>query len=70
MLDVLEENPLKHKTLKGFWIIQTFNDQQRKMYNEKANRCIDRILSIDQPYVSPIVTDKRERKLNLELNWG
>ena len=54
MLDMLEEKPLKHKTLRDFWRIQTLNDQQRKMYDEKSNSCPDRIVSISQPYVRPI----------------
>lgn len=46
MLDLLENNPLPHKTMRQFWIIQTLNDQQRHMYNEKVNRCEHRIVSI------------------------
>ena len=33
MLDLLSINPLPHRTMRDFWIIQTLNDQQRMMYN-------------------------------------
>lgn len=58
MLDMLDENPLEYKQKRQFWIIQTLNQQQRKMYKEKTNRCDDRILSISQPHVRPIVRGK------------
>lgn len=63
MLDVLEEITLKHKSLREFWIIQTLNDQQRKMYDERTSRCPDRIVSISQPYVRPIVRGKTGKKV-------
>ena len=70
MLDMLEENPLRHKTLREFWIIQTLNDQQRKMYDEKSNSCPDRIVSISQPYVRPIVRGKAGRKVEFGTKLG
>ena len=70
MLDMLEENPLKHKTLREFWIIQTVNDQQRKMYDEKSNSCPDRIVSISQPYVRPIVRGKTGKKVEFGTKLG
>ena len=70
MLDMLKENPLKHKTLREFWIIQTLNDQQRKMYDEKSNSCPDRIVSISQPYVRPIVRGKAGKKVEFGTKLG
>lgn len=70
MLDMLEEIPLKHKSLREFWIIQTLNDQQRKMYDEKTSRCPDRIVSISQPYVRPIVRGKTGKKVEFGTKLG
>lgn len=47
-------NTLYHKTL----IIQEICRQQWEMYNQKSNRVDDRIVSIKQPHVRPIVRGK------------
>jgi len=70
MLDMLEENPLEYKQMRQFWVIQTLNEQQRKMYREKTNRCDDRILSISQPHVRPIVRGKQGRKVEFGSKLG
>lgn len=54
--------------------IKEFNDQQKKMYDEKTHSCADRIASISQPHVRPIVRGKQGKavefgsKLGLSLN--
>jgi len=63
MLDMLDKNPLPHKTMRDFWVIQTLNDQQREMYDNKEHSCDDRIVSICQPYVRPIVRGKAGKKV-------
>ena len=70
MLDLLSPNPLPHKTMRQFWIIQTHNDQQRLMYNEKINRCDHRIVSISQPHVRPIVRGKQGKKVEFGAKLG
>lgn len=70
MLDMLSENPLSHQTMKDFWVIQLVNDQQRYMYTNKTNRCDDRIVSISQPHVRPIVRGKAGKKVEFGSKLG
>lgn len=70
MLDLLEHNPLPPKTMRQFWIIQTLNDQQRYMYNEKVNRCEHRIVSISQPHIRPIVRGKQGKQVEFGAKIG
>ena len=71
MLDMLgEENPLGYKRMREFWIIQTVNDQQRQMYDRKENRCDDRIVSLSQPYVRPILRGKSGKKVEFGMKVG
>jgi hypothetical protein len=70
MLDRLEENPLSHKEMRDFWVIQTVNDQQREMYDNKTHHCKDRIVSIAQPYVRPIVRGKAGKKVEFGTKIG
>lgn len=72
MLDVLgtKQNPLKYRTMKDFWVIQLLNDQQRFMYDNKSNRCKDRIVSISQPHVRPIVRGKTGKKVEFGSKLG
>jgi len=70
MLDHLPINPLAHRIMRDFWIIQTLNDQQRMMYNEKINRCDHRIVSIGQPHVRPIVRGKQGKKVEFGAKLG
>jgi len=55
------EFPLKHKHQRQYWIIQQVYAQQRHMYETKAKRCDDRMVSISQPHVRPIVRGKAGR---------
>ena len=70
MLDMNEEFPLSFNEAQQFWVIQTLNGQQRKMYNEKSNRCDDRIVSIRQPHVRPIVRGKQGKKVEFGSKLG
>jgi len=54
--------PLEHKLLRKYWIIQHVYRQQEEMYRIKVKSCSDRIVSIAQPYVRPIVRGKAHRK--------
>lgn len=68
MLDSLAGKaiPLSHKRLRQYWIIQTLFAQQRMMYETKSQRCDDRIVSINQPHVRPIIRGK----LNKAVEFG
>lgn len=59
---ILDENPkenlLAHKDLKMLWIIREVYRQQEYMYRERCNSIADRIVSIYQPHVRPIVRGK------------
>lgn len=70
MLDMLDENALSYNQMRQFWIIQTLNDQQRKMYREKEHRCDDRIVSISQPHVRPIVRGKQGKSVEFGSKLG
>ena len=72
MLDLLgvNQNPLNHRTMRDFWVIQVLNDQQRFMYDNKSKRCDDRIVSISQPHVRPIIRGKAGKKVEFGSKLG
>jgi len=51
-------SPLKAHDLKTFWIIQEIYRQQKQMYDNQTHQVSDRIVSVAQPYVRPIVRGK------------
>ena len=53
--------PLPRWLLYRYWVIQHVYEQQRQMYRNKRHRCDDRIVSISQPYVRPIVRGKQDK---------
>jgi len=55
--------PLKHKHQRQYWIIQQVYAQQKQMYDTKSKRCDDRMVSISQPHVRPIVRGKAGRNV-------
>lgn len=63
MLDSLADKaiPLSRKRLRQYWIIQTLYTQQSLMHKTKTQRCDDRIVSISQPYVRPIIRGKQNK---------
>jgi len=66
--------PLPRWLLYRYWVIQHVYAQQRDMYKNKSRRCDDRIVSISQPYVRPIIRGKLDKpvefvaKLSVSLN--
>jgi len=54
--------PLKHKYQRTLWIIRELYDQQRWMYDHRRHQVSDRIVSISQPYVRPIVRGKAGKR--------
>ena len=53
--------PLAYSLLRKYWIIQHVYAQQEAMYRLKCKRCDDRIVSIHQPHVRPIVRGKANK---------
>jgi IS5 family transposase len=53
--------PLPRWLLYRYWVIQHVYAQQWEMYRNKCRRCDDRIVSISQPYVRPIIRGKLDR---------
>ena len=63
LLDILAGTgiPLPYRKLRQYWIIQHIYLQQEGMYRSKTRRCDDRIVSISQPHVRPIVRGKSSK---------
>ncbi len=55
--------PLSRGLLYRYWVIQHLYAQQWEMYQTKSRRCDDRIVSISQPYVRPIIRGKLDRSV-------
>ena len=53
--------PLPRWLLYRYWVIQHVYEQQWEMYRNKRRRCDDRIVSISQPYVRPIIRGKLDK---------
>ncbi len=47
--------PLEYRLQRQYWIIQLLYHQQEEMFQKKERRCEDRIVSVFQPHVRPIV---------------
>ena len=68
--------PLVYKRQRQYWIIQQLYAQQDKMYTSGQKRCDDRIVSISQPHVRPIVRGKASKKtefgakINVSMSEG
>jgi len=72
MLDLLDGRvfPLPHNYQRQLWIIHTLYDQQRGMYDADSRRCDDRIVSISQPHVRPIVRGKTGKSVEFGAKLG
>ena len=62
--------PLPQKYQRQLWIIHTLYDQQRAMYDADSRRCDDRIVSISQPHVRPIVRGKTGKRVEFGAKLG
>lgn len=66
--------PLPHWLMYRYWVILHLYQQQWGMYKNKTRRCDDRIVSISQPYIRPIIRGKLDKpvefgaKLSASLN--
>lgn len=63
LLEAYQIIPLNAHQYKYLLVIQTLYDQQAKMYKEKIHTVEDRIVSIHQPHVRPIVRGKTNAKV-------
>ena len=63
ILDTLEGIPLKKNQYKYLLVIQHLYQQQKSMYDAKTHSVEDRIVSIHQPHVRPIVRGKAKSKV-------
>jgi hypothetical protein len=62
LLDKYSVFPLKAKQQRYLWVIHTLYQQQKQMYNAHNHTVNDRIVSIHQPHVRPIVRGKSTAK--------
>jgi hypothetical protein len=58
--------PLPRWLMYHYWVIQHLYQQQKDMYDSNQKRCDNRIVSISQPYVRPIIRGK----LNKTVEFG
>lgn len=70
LLDQVGMRFLDFKDIKYYWIIQQVYRQQRQMYQSKTNKCEDRIVSIHQPHVRPMVRGKDRVKVEFGAQIG
>lgn len=78
LLDMFEQGqfPLNKKSQKYLLVVQEVYRQQKYMYDNKTHQCDDRIVSIHQPHVRPIVRGKANgyvefgSKINMSLDNG
>lgn len=63
LLNLYPSFPLKAKEQKYLMVIHTLYQQQKKMFDEKSHSVEDRIVSIHQPHVRPIVRGKTTAKV-------
>jgi hypothetical protein len=64
LLDAYPQIPLKPKDYKYLLVINTFFEQQQQMYDSSSHCIEDRIVSIHQPHVRPIVRGKSQAKVD------
>lgn len=55
--------PLAHTHQRTYWIIQEVYRQQKQMYDTKTHKISDRIVSISQPHIRPIVRGKAGKEV-------
>ncbi len=63
LLDTSTTFPLKQKEQRYLMIIHTLYQQQQEMYDKHVHSIEDRIVSIHQPHVRPIVRGKSQAKV-------
>ena len=64
------EIPLSRKLVLRYWIIQTLYLQQKQMFDSRIRRCDNRIVSIHQPHVRPIIRGKQNKAVEFGAKLG
>jgi ribosomal protein S10 len=62
--------PLSKKSHKYLFRIQAVYQQQKEMYDKKEHKCLDRIVSLSQPHVRPIVRGKQKTPVEFGAKLG
>ena len=62
--------PLPRWLMHRYWVIQHVYQQQQKMYDHSIHRCDDRIVSIHQPHVRPIIRGKLNKPVEFGAKLG
>jgi len=65
-----EKYPFSKKEMELFNTIKEAYEQQQKMYNENTNTCPNRIVSIYQPHVRPILRGKQNARVEFGSKLG
>jgi len=66
--------PIPNWLLRRYWVIPHLYEQQKQMFDERSHRCDNRIVSIHQPWVRPIVRGKQHKptefgaKINVSMD--
>ena len=55
--------PFSRRDLKRYWVVQEVYRQQKQMYDTRTHTIPDRIVSISQPHVRPIVRGKAGKEV-------
>lgn len=63
LLDFYDKIPFTESDYKYWLVINTVYDQQNQMFKSKTHRVEDRIVSIHQPHVRPIIRGKDQAKV-------
>jgi hypothetical protein len=69
-LKMVQDYPLVKKELDFSQIIKAVYLQQKQMYDENTNTCKNRIVSIYQPHVRPIVRGKQNARVKFGAKLG
>ena len=71
MVDQLEGSfPFSHKIQLELMVIHALYGQQQAMYDKREHQCDDRIVSITQPHVRPIVRGKQGKGVEFGAKLG
>jgi len=62
--------PLPRWLMHRYWVIQHLYQQQKAMYDHQTHRCDDRIVSIHQPHVRPILRGKLNKSVEFGAKLG
>ena len=70
MIKIEGDFPFSHKRQLELMAIHTLYDQQQEMYDQRIDQCNDRIVSIHQPHVRPVVRGKQGKSVEFGAKLG